>query len=91
MTDTYSIYEAKARLSEIIRAIKRNRRVTITERGVPVAEVVPYGSSQAPSFETRIAQLESTGNLAPARRGVEAIGPIARRPGGLERFLAERE
>ena len=37
----YSIYEAKAKLSEIIRHVKRRRSVTITERGREVARVVP--------------------------------------------------
>jgi prevent-host-death family protein len=45
----YSIYEAKARFSEIIRKVKDRHRIIITERGRPVAEVIPYQQEQEQS------------------------------------------
>ncbi|MBI4211722.1 MAG: type II toxin-antitoxin system prevent-host-death family antitoxin [Deltaproteobacteria bacterium] len=33
MEKTYSIYEAKAKLSEVLRLVKSGNEVTITERG----------------------------------------------------------
>jgi prevent-host-death family protein len=88
--NTYSIYEAKARLSEIVRRVKAKERIVITERGKPVAKLVPI--EHATTFQARISELESAGalQLNDARR-LARIGPVARRPGALNRFLSERE
>jgi len=86
----YSIYEAKARLSEVIRTVKQQRHVVITERGVPVAKVVPV-EPPAANLAERIRELESAGAIEAPRGGVEAIRTIAKRPGGLKRFLATRD
>ena len=90
MPTTYSIYEAKAKLSEIVRLVKLRRSVTITERGKPVAQVVPIALTG--NLESRIAELESSGEI---QRGHDSdlahIGAIAKRPGALDRFLATRE
>lgn len=42
MADTYSIYEAKAKFSEVIRKVKHHTEIIVTERGKPVARVLPY-------------------------------------------------
>lgn len=86
----YSIYEAKAKLSEIIRIVKKNKSVTITERGKEVARVVPMGKPQ--TLDERIAEFERLGIIQPATADPrEVIKPIARRPGGLARLFADRE
>jgi len=41
MRDTYSLYEAKARFSAIIRLVREGRRILVTVRGEPVAEIRP--------------------------------------------------
>jgi len=38
---TYSVYEAKARLSAIVRRVGEGHRAIITLRGRPVAEIRP--------------------------------------------------
>jgi prevent-host-death family protein len=89
MEKKYSIYEAKARLSEIIRQVKQNRSVVITERGHDVALVAPI--EQASGFEKRVADLTRRGALVPSPTADPAkIAPIARRPGALKRFLSSR-
>lgn len=35
------VYEAKAKLPELIKQVQRGERVTITNRGEPVADLVP--------------------------------------------------
>ncbi len=89
MKSQYSIYEAKARLSEIIRIVKNKRKVVITERGVPVAEVVPYKAIGGKSLESRIKDLESRGALILAKRKPSSIRFLTSRPGAVKRFLAE--
>lgn len=86
MSQKYSIYEAKARLSEIIRTVKKKRRVIITDRGVPVAEVIPYQDDRKESLEDRITRLTSTGSLIPAKSKLrtDLIRVI---PGAVDEFL----
>ena len=84
----YSIYEAKARLSEVIRMVKSRRRVIITERGVPVAEVIPYTGNLPESLSDRIDRLSKLGAIVPSK---EPFSPecMTTINGALERFLSE--
>lgn len=90
---TYSLYEAKARLSEIIRLVReRGESVTISWHGQAVAEIRPI---ESPADETvlarRLRELTAQGVVsAPTGRKV-AVRPLAKRPGALARFLEERE
>ena len=87
---TYSIYEAKAKLSEILRVVRQGRRITITDRGRAVARIVPIGEDQG--LEQRLADLVAAGILSPPT-GATLPGPEAgeARPGAFERFLRERD
>jgi prevent-host-death family protein len=91
MRRIYSLYEAKARFSEIIRAVReRGDTITISYHGDPVAEIRPIDSSATPA-EMRIAELEATGVLIPAEsEDVRLPETIVRRRVALDRFLAER-
>lgn len=48
MSDSPEIgaYETKSRLPAFLRAVQAGSRFTITQRGKPVAELVPYGTTQ---------------------------------------------
>lgn len=37
----YGIYEAKTKLAELVKKVGKGERITITNRGEPVAELVP--------------------------------------------------
>ena len=87
MPHVYSVYEAKARLSEVLRDAKRGLEVVVKERGIPIARVVPY---QEDPLERRLKRLVASGNILPRRR----VGKLPRgeqRSGGLRRFIEERE
>ena len=43
----YGIYEAKTKLPDIIKQVQQGERVTITNRGQPVADLVPSASRAA--------------------------------------------
>ncbi|MCK6527555.1 type II toxin-antitoxin system prevent-host-death family antitoxin [Myxococcota bacterium] len=90
MAREYSTYEAKARFSEIIRAVMGGQRVVIRFRGRPVAEVRPLEAPEI-GLADRIGDLERSGVLGPAPRAPGRLAPIARREGALQRFLGERE
>ncbi|MBI1722797.1 MAG: type II toxin-antitoxin system prevent-host-death family antitoxin [Gemmatimonadetes bacterium] len=89
MGDTYSLYEAKARLSEIVRRVREGQTITISYHGKPVAEVRPIAPESA-SIEEHFRKLEERGVLVPARRPFAPIKPVAKRPGALKRFLRDR-
>jgi len=54
------IREAKARLSELLRDVQAGREWIITERGKPVARLVPASAPRGP-LEDRLNRLEEAG------------------------------
>ena len=90
MKDAYSLYEAKARLSALVRMVREGRRVVITVHGQPAAELRPIEPGRA-GIEGRITELSARGILAPATDPRAAIKPGPKRPGALKRFLASRD
>ncbi len=54
------IREAKARLSELLRDVQAGREWVITERGKPVARLVPASAPRGP-IEDRVKRLEDAG------------------------------
>jgi prevent-host-death family protein len=90
MRDTYSLYEAKARFSAIIRLVREGHRILVTVRGEPVAEIRPL----APASEGLAARLDSLadrGILARGERAAPRLKVGARRAGALRRFLQDRD
>jgi prevent-host-death family protein len=88
VSETYSTYEAKAKLSEILRKVEAGRTVVISRHGKAIAEVRPV--TREVSLEQRIEELARQGVISHAGSGRKEWKPIARRPGALRRFLADR-
>ncbi len=58
-TSTIGIFEAKTKLSEILRKVEQGERFTITVRGRAVADVVPTRAARVePSAEEREAAFQ---------------------------------
>ncbi|MEP6621101.1 MAG: type II toxin-antitoxin system prevent-host-death family antitoxin [bacterium] len=95
MPDEYSLYEAKSRLSALVKQVREGRTITITVHGEPAAELRPIKKgSRKQTLAERINELEATGQITSARQKPGDPGglrPIAQRPGALKRFLAERD
>ena len=85
----FSTFETKTRLSEILRLVKRGKRVIVSQRGQPVAQIIPYSESPKGGLQQRLKELESEGQLLARKktmgsdRGVKSLG-------ALERFLEDR-
>lgn len=90
MAATYSVYEAKARFSEVIRQVRDGETVTVSYRGEPVAEIRAIKSHGTPTLEERLMELERSGELVRSAVPRSTLRPVERRPGALSRFLAER-
>ena len=88
MARPYPVHEAKAKLSEILRRVKRGRSVLISERGREIAQVVPV--ARATNLAARLAELERDGLIRRSRGSIRTIAPFGRRRGALARFLESR-
>lgn len=87
---TYSTYEAKARFSEIIRKVRAGQRVVIAYRGHEVAEIRPI-RGPGTRLDQIVSELEDQGIVSRAATPSGRPKPMAKRPGGLARFLESRE
>jgi prevent-host-death family protein len=89
------IAEVKASLSEYLARVKAGEEVVITERGRPIARILPLVG--AASYEKRIADLVSRGRLLPPEEPMDVESflelPWPEDPHGsfLAALLAERE
>lgn len=100
MPDKYSIYDAKAQLSALVRQVRESGQTfVITVHGEPAAELRPITPvvKAKQTFEERLQELEARGvlskpNYAPGERPSFTSWltgePV---PGGLQRFLEERD
>ncbi len=90
MANTYSTYEAKARFSEILRKVRAGQRIWVTYHGRRVAVIRPLEVSEEPLAD-RLRRMESEGVVVRATSSNASLQPLVRKPGGLKRFLLERE
>ena len=56
----YGIYEAKTKLPDLIKQVQQGERVTITNRGLPVADLVPSASSAEQQTRAAIKAIKAT-------------------------------
>ncbi len=89
MPKTYSTYEAKARLSQLLDRVRKGDIVTITHRGEPVAEVRPIARSEG-TLAMRLDDLRRKGIISSSEEK-RPFKPLVRKRGALRRFLESRE
>jgi prevent-host-death family protein len=65
MKRTASVVELKAKLSEHLRQVKSGHELIVTERGIPVARMLPLDDGERRS--TRRLRLTRSGALKPGR------------------------
>ena len=90
MRDTYSLYEAKAKLSAIIRRVREGSPVIVTLHGKPVVEIRSVAASEG-GLGARMQHLTERGILVRDGPKRSTLRTVVRRPGALKRFLDERE
>jgi prevent-host-death family protein len=92
---TASISETKAKLSALLERVKDGESITITDRGNPVAQLVPLLDLTEAEWDARAQRLERDGVITRPRRKLEP-GWLSRRPlpksrkSVLEALLEER-
>jgi prevent-host-death family protein len=89
MRDTYTLREARARLSAIIRQVRAGHPVVVTVYGEPAVEIRAIAPAGEP-LGTKLQCLAERGVLVRAKSSHRGLHGVARRRGALRRFLAER-
>ncbi|MDH3269847.1 MAG: type II toxin-antitoxin system prevent-host-death family antitoxin [Gemmatimonadota bacterium] len=89
MSEIYSVYDAKARFSEVIRKVREGKTVLVSYHGETVAEIRPIGGAED-ELGRRLRMLEGLGVLVGGDDPV-SLQPVVSRAGALERFLADRD
>lgn len=89
MRDTYSLYEAKSKLSAIVRQVREGHPVIVTLHGEPAVEIHAVGARRK-GIDATLEQLAERGVLLRATESKRQLKPVARKPGALKRFLADR-
>jgi prevent-host-death family protein len=75
---TASISEAKARLSALLDRVKAGETVTITDRGVPVAQIVPLNGASEVDWDARLERLARQGVIRRSKHRLDVDAFLAR-------------
>ena len=93
----YTAEEFQAELPEILKAVSAGESITLTEHGVPVAEIRPLPEERRKPYsngtdrlEQHLEEMRRRGVLQPAKKPRRPFKPGQHIPGALERFLKER-
>ncbi|MEI6805930.1 MAG: type II toxin-antitoxin system prevent-host-death family antitoxin [Myxococcaceae bacterium] len=89
MSHAYSIYETKARFSEILRMVKAGKEVIVNERGHSIARILPF--KKPDNLQEHWDWLCSSGQILKTNIAKKDFSPQKQAKGALERFLKERE
>jgi len=95
MAKHFSIHEAKAKFSEVIRLVAKRTQVVITHHGNPIAQILPL-EQETESLAERIAALTADGRIvSPSANSAQKkhvkLSVVAKRSGALQRFLKGRD
>ena len=93
MKNTTSVAQLKARLSEYLRRVKAGHDIVITERGLPIARLIPLDMTDQRA--TRYERLVRAGAVRPGRPGGVRKSlltpPSGKSLGVLDALLANRD
>jgi len=84
------VRQAKAQFSALVHDARNGREWVISERGVPVARLVPI-ERDALSVEERLRRMEAAGDLEPHRRDARPLPPPLPLEDGLAQRLLQRD
>lgn len=89
MAEQHSIAQTKTQLSQLLKKVKSGEEITVTERGAPIAKIIPF---EPMDFEERIKFLEAKGAIIPSknRKKKWKWPEVKVRPGAVARFLKDR-
>jgi prevent-host-death family protein len=68
------IREAKINLSKLLKSVQKGREITITDRGRPVAKIIPVQAFSLPLAE-RVKEMERQGWVEPLKKKPKELHP----------------
>ena len=93
----YSTDEVREHLAEVLQAIEAGESITVTDLGVPVAEIRPLPEERRKPYSNsddeigeHLEEMRRRGVLQPAKEPRQPFKPGHHIPGALDRFLKER-
>ena len=93
----YTAEEVQAKLPEILKAVSIGESITVTDHGVPVAEIRPLPEERRKPYSNsddeigeHLEEMRRRGVLQPAKEPRQPFKPGHHIPGALDRFLKER-
>jgi prevent-host-death family protein len=87
MPTMVGVREFRDGLTHHLRRVRRGGRVVVSDRGRPVAVLVPYSKADGPSRSDRLAALLQSGHVKPAERPFLRRPPLVRGRGRLASAL----
>jgi len=91
MEGTVGIRSFRDRLTRYVARVRRGHRVIVTDRGTPVAVLIPYGAAGGSTREeTRLEKVLSSGHVSPSERRFDTrFRPIRGRGTPPSRLIIE--
>jgi len=83
--------EFKNRMGRYLRAVRKGQRLVITDRGEPVAEVIPAVKTDSSTsiIEERLKELDAQGLIHLAKRPLSKLRPIKSRGKPASQIIIE--
>jgi prevent-host-death family protein len=91
MQEAVGIRKLRDELTRQLGRVRRGKRLIVTDRGKPVAVLIPYGQDEQSSREARLRALLAGGHVAPAQRPFSANPPLVKGCGPLASDLIGRD
>ncbi len=83
MREAVGIRKLRDELTRQIARVRRGKRLVVTDRGKPVAVLMPYGQDAQSSQQDRLRALLAGGHVAPAERPFSVSPPLVKGHGPL--------
>ena len=91
MQEAMGIRRLRDELSRQIARVRRGKRLVVTDRGKPVAVLMPYGQDAESSRQDRLWAVLVGGHVAPADRPFSASPPVVKGSGPLASDLVAED
>jgi prevent-host-death family protein len=83
MQDAIGIRKLRDELTRHLGRVRRGKRLVVTDRGKPVAVLLPYDQDKQPSREDRLQALLVGGHVAPSEKPFRVNPPLVKGSGPL--------
>jgi len=91
MQEAIGIRKLRDELTRHLGRVRRGKRIVVTDRGKPVAVLMPYRQDKESSRQSRLQALLAGGHVAPAERPFLVNPPLVKGRGPLASDLVSED